>query len=464
MSLGCGDHANTEGDFKQIWEAFNMLRIDKQLCDAVLVAEGQRFAVHRAILAANSPYFRALFTNGMKETEQDEIEIPGLDAKTMSEIINYVYTRTVRITMENVTTLLPQADSFLIPGLVEQCCRFLNSALTPMNCIGIWRFAQNMYRWELAGITRKYILLNFMKVATKSVEFLNMQVEELQFLVMQDELNVRSEEDIFQAVVRWIDYKASSRTQFMSDFLKCIRLGLVQSDYFVEHVCSHPYVCSNVACQEIIRVAWEFLYSLERSGARSVDLTNSLVRPRVPREVLFTIGGWSGGNPISFIETYDTRADRWYTHPALEDKTPRAYHGLVTLNSLIYILGGFDGTQYYNNVRCLDPLTKVWKDVAPMYSQRCYVSAAVTSNHIYVCGGYDGRWRLNTAERYDPVCNQWSQLANMFQRRSDAGADSIQGTSIAAACSIVQCCFRQELKHTVICCAVLLSLFQSQYP
>ena len=32
---------------------------------------------------------------------------------------------------------------------------------------------------------------------------------------------------------------------------------------------------------------------------------------RVPHEILFAIGGWSGGSPTNFIETYDTRADRW---------------------------------------------------------------------------------------------------------------------------------------------------------
>ena len=429
MSHHCGDHvAQNECDFKQIWEAFNRLRIDKQLCDAVLVVENKRFPVHRAILAANSPYFRALFTNGMKESEQQEIHIPGLDAKTMSDIIDYVYTRSVRISMDNVTTLLPQSDSFLIPGLVERCCHFLSSALTPMNCIGIWKFAQNMYRGDLANSTRKYILDNFMQVATKSVEFLNMEPDELLTFFEDDELNVHAEEDTFQAIVRWVDYKASSRTQFMAQFLRRIRLGLLQSDYFVDKICSHPYVSNNVKCQDIIQEAWGFLYSTERLGNRNIDLRSPLVRPRVPRDILFTIGGWSGGNPISFMETYDSRADRWYTHPTLEDSTPRAYHGLVTLDGLIYMLGGFDGTQYYNNVRCYDPVSKLWKDVAPMYSQRCYVSSAVANGNIYVCGGYDGRWRLNSAERYDPTTNQWSQMANMFQRRSDAGADAIHGS------------------------------------
>ena len=40
-------------------------------------------------------------------------------------------------------------------------------------------------------------------------------------------------------------------------------------------------------------------------------LKDVLVHPRICREVVFAIGGWSGGSPISFFETYDARADQW---------------------------------------------------------------------------------------------------------------------------------------------------------
>ena len=28
-------------------------------------------------------------------------------------------------------------------------------------------------------------------------------------------------------------------------------------------------------------------------------------------QVIFAVGGWSGGSPTNVIESYDTRADRW---------------------------------------------------------------------------------------------------------------------------------------------------------
>jgi len=40
-------------------------------------------------------------------------------------------------------------------------------------------------------------------------------------------------------------------------------------------------------------------------------MSNPIARPRVPHELLFVVGGWSGGSPTNILETYDIRADRW---------------------------------------------------------------------------------------------------------------------------------------------------------
>ena len=84
-----------------------------------------------------------------------------------------------------------------------------------------------------------------------------------------------------------------------------------------------------------------FLASMESRNGGDLDLNDPLARPRVPYEIIFAVGGWSAGSPTSFMETYDARADRWFLSPG-SDVTPRAYHGLVSLNNLIYMVGGWD--------------------------------------------------------------------------------------------------------------------------
>lgn len=53
---------------------------------------------------------------------------------------------------------------------------------------------------------------------------------------------------------------------------------------------------------------------------------------------------------------------------------PRAYHGTVCIGHVIYIVGGFDGVEYFNSVRAYYPVTKSWAEVAPMNAKRLFVS------------------------------------------------------------------------------------------
>ena len=75
----------------------------------------------------------------------------------------------------------------------------------------------------------------------------------------------------------------------------------------------HPLVHENEQCKPIVIETIKFLYDLDMEEGKDVDLTNPIARPRVPHEIMFVVGGWSGGSPTNVIETYDTRADRWIT-------------------------------------------------------------------------------------------------------------------------------------------------------
>lgn len=91
--------------------------------------------------------------------------------------------------------------------------------------------------------------------------------------------------------------------------------------------------------------------------------TPALALPRLPHEVIFAIGGWSEGLPQRYIETYDTRADRWIRVMEEDPAGPRAYHGTAVIGYKIYCIGGFDGMDYFNTCRVFDAVKKVWKEV-----------------------------------------------------------------------------------------------------
>lgn len=421
----------------------------------VLEAGGAQ-GIQRQGLTQQHHVFRTLFTN-WDSADKMVYQIPGISAEMMGLIINYAYTGTVPITEDNVESLLAAADQFNVMGIVSLCCEFLSSRLCFENCIGICRLTDYYHCPDLRAAACVYILHHFEEVSQVSEEFLDLSAEELAHIIEKDELNVRREEAVFEAVLRWIAHDPQNRRQHIACLLSkvgaahlwscpqrlprgkpsvlvlqpppCmfqVRLALLQSDYFMNNVKAHEYVKDNANCKDLIISALSEIYDLNSYGQSSSVNANPLTRPRLPYAILFAIGGWSGGGATSAIETYDGRTDKWLNIP-WEQESPVAYHGSAYLKGHVYVIGGFDGTDYFNIVKRFDPLQKTWQQVAPMHSRRCYVSVTVVDNFIYAMGGFDGYMRLNTAERYDPDTNQWTLITPMHEQRSDASATTLNG-------------------------------------
>lgn len=406
------------------------LRRKGLLCDVELCCEikeeGLTFPIHRAVMAGCSPYFRALFTYTKSHEKKTVIKIPGISDRILKEIVEFAYTGKVQVDEQNVESLLSAADMLHVMGVLRACSDFLMANLSVDNCIGIYKFATFYNSTKLASHTRQYILKYFVDVAQSSTEFLHLQASELKGLCSDDEVNVRQEEDVAKAIFRWVAFDGGIRRQYLCGLLPCIRFGYIPMEFFLEQISKHPFVVGREDCQSILRAAWEIIQVIQTDGISFIEVGNAYVRPRVPNDILFVVGGWSSHGTTTSVETYDTRADRWY-RVGESLPTPRAYHGVVTIGSRIYVIGGYDGIKYHNGMQYFDCVQEQWCESAPMYIPRCYVTVATLDGHIYACGGYDGRHRQNSAERYDPTTNQWLMIAPMGTKRSDASGSSLNG-------------------------------------
>lgn len=398
---------------------------------------------------------RALFTTTLHGKNKTNVLLPGVSSEMMSALLSYIYLRKLNVTEENVYKLLTTADYLSILGVLEICCNFLEFKMNPYNCISIMLFARTHFCRKLAECAWKYIMRYFVQVAALSIELLSLNLSDLQEIINDDALNVKSEETVWEVILKWINHDSEERKRHIVSLMKCIRLGLLDTQFFLEHVKDHPYVTSCEESRPMIIETLKFLYDLETISHRDGEVpTPEIARPRVPHEVLFAIGGWSGGSPTNYMETYDTRADRWVKVEEVDPMGPRAYHGTAVVDFNIYVIGGFDGMDYFNSCRCFDAVQKRWKEVAPMHARRCYVSTAVLSDFIYAMGGYDGHHRQNTAEKYNPKNNQWSLIAPMNMQRSDASACTLNGKFQKNATTS----FLRQLMSNLICFRVLCTV------
>ena len=72
------------------------------LCDVILVADGLEIPAHRAVLAACSPYFYAMFTGDLTEAHTERIVLQEIDGKALALLVEFMYTAEIQVTEENV--------------------------------------------------------------------------------------------------------------------------------------------------------------------------------------------------------------------------------------------------------------------------------------------------------------------------------------------------------------------------
>lgn len=403
---------------KLILEQISQLRRSNELCDVCLLVGGSKIYAHKIILSAASPYFRAMFTGEMTESRQNQITIKDIDETAMEMLIDFCYTSKITVDEKIVQTLLPAACILQLQEVQDYCSEFLRSQLDPSNCLGIRAFADTHSCIELLQIAEKYMQNNFIDII-ESDEFLLLPVNQLIELISADELNVKKEEQVYQAVMNWISYNVTERKEFLGQLMSYVRLPLLDTKFLVTKVGNDPLIKQDQTCRDLIDEAKDYhLLPSDRSS-----MQGPRTKPRKPFlmvEVLFAVGGWCSGDAISSVEMYDpqnTSNCEWKIVTAMSKR--RCGVGVAVLNQHIYAIGGHDGQSYLNSVERYDPLTNQWNstDVQPTSSCRTSVGVAVLDDTIYAVGGQDGVSCLSFVEKYDVLSNRWSRVASMSTRR-----------------------------------------------
>jgi kelch-like protein 1/4/5 len=208
---------------------------NQQLTDVVLVAGQKRIPAHRLVLSANCKYFAAMFTNTLRETLQNEIELKEVNGDALWILILYFYTGTIDLLEDNVETLLATASLLQLDYVVEACCQFLSKQLHPSNCLGIRRYADIHCCSNLLKTANTYSNDHFMEVI-KNQEFLMLSAEDVATLLQSDDLNVSSEESVYDALIKWLEYDLKNRKQEASRLLAYVKLPLLSPAFLTDHV------------------------------------------------------------------------------------------------------------------------------------------------------------------------------------------------------------------------------------
>lgn len=92
----------------------DMMRSHQMLTDVILEVGSELFYAHRVVLAAASPYFKAMFTGGLRESEMNRVKLQGISPTAVGKLIFFMYTGRIRVTENTVCQLLPAATMFQV--------------------------------------------------------------------------------------------------------------------------------------------------------------------------------------------------------------------------------------------------------------------------------------------------------------------------------------------------------------
>lgn len=279
------------------------LRKNHELCDVVVNLEGREFYAHKLILVSCCPYFEAmLLTSGMSESRQRVVDIQGVHPDAFHAILNFFYSGNITISKDNVQTILSAASIFQLEDLNKACANFLFKQLAPCNCLGIRAFAQAHGCTKLEEQAWKYILLKFVEVSS-SEEFLHLELPQLCQLLSSGHIKVTSEEQVFDAALRWIEHNPMHRKTYMSQLLCQIRLPLLPLAVLADKVKCHRFIEGDLECRNLLD---EALISYHLLPERRGSLPKEHTRPRCcmyDMGVVYAVGGLSSvrGN-LSSVE------------------------------------------------------------------------------------------------------------------------------------------------------------------
>uniref|UniRef100_A0A673LJT3 BTB domain-containing protein n=1 Tax=Sinocyclocheilus rhinocerous TaxID=307959 RepID=A0A673LJT3_9TELE len=415
----------------------NKMRLQSDFCDVRLLVGGRVFGVHKLVLAASGPYFAALFSGAMSEAHEEEVRIVGVEADVFEILLEFIYTGSIDVTVDTVQELMVAADMLQLSEVVDICGEFLRAHMDPSNCVGIYRFLEQIACMELLQFTEDYIHVHFLEVCA-SEEFSSLSKDQLVKLLRSEELRIEDEYQVFTAAMDWLHHDVPHRKKHVVEVLEPVRFPLLSPQRLYKYIEGISDFSLRVALQTLLREYTEVNKSPKESKPFSL-LQTAKARPRrKARKYLYAIGGytrlqggrWSDSRALSCVERFDSFSQYWTTVSSLHQA--RSGLGVAVLEGMIYVVGGEKDSMIFDCTERYDPVTKQWAAVASLNYPRCGVGvcschgALYALGFIYVIGGIsDEGTELRSAEVYDPISRRWSALPVMVTRRAYVGVASL---------------------------------------
>ncbi|XP_069078835.1 kelch-like protein 25 [Pleurodeles waltl] len=419
----------------------NKLRKQCLFTDVTLWAGNHSFPCHRAVLAACSQYFEAMFSNGLRESLDDTVNFhDGLHPEVLELLLDFAYSSKIIINEENAESLLEAADMLQFHDIRDAAAGFLEKNLYPTNCLGMMLLSDAHQCRRLYELSWRMCLVNFETIIHESDDFNNLSKDVLLDLIASDELEIEDEQIVFDAILQWVKYDLDRRKVYVPELLKNIRLALLPSACLKEAISCEDLITEDERSRLIMD---EAIHCKKKILQNDGVVTSPCAKPRKAGHTLLILGGQT----FMCDKIYQVDHKAKEIIPKADLPSPRKEFSACAIGCRVYITGGRGSENGVSkDVWVYDTVHEEWTKAAPMLIARFGHGSAELENCLYVVGGHTAvagifpaspSVSLKQVEKYDPLTNKWTMMAPLRDGVSNAAVVSARlklyvfgGTSI----------------------------------
>ena len=434
---------------KDIFKRLDDMRRNRLFCDATLAtSDGVHFAVHRNILAAASPYFRAMFCSGFKEARSNgetSIILPEVTSVCLCIILECIYSDTLTLTNDTVYDVMAVAHMWWLDNIVSSCTEHIVHHISEETCIKSLKVAERFDLSNVRKVTETYILRHFVKLCERK-EFLELPRDTL-CRYLQDDALMGEEIEIFKAAKQWLEFDVS-RFNYVSEVMGFIRFQSMTTDQLVDEVTNVDLLRGNSECFRMVLEALKYQANIYSQPLKGSTSTRGIEKVVVIEEGESGRRGYAAVTPgtMYIYNKSDIEAGDSVTLSCevqqLEFDLIESSMNLVTVGNFLFLFGTDNS---YNNVaKRFDGSKQTWLDMAPILRPAVVASTMgiAGTRHIVAVGGMlvskeskqirDGSKLNNSVYRYSVRSNCWKKRLSFPSRVAYAVSCSNQGTLYVA--------------------------------